>query len=91
MCLNNYYKKHQLAVRMRIIISIILCTQPDTVRYAVLCHYRQFFSTTALHLLHRGYCTLVLFNIHKYYVTPCRKLPFTKRIQGLQAARLCKS
>ena len=51
---------HQLAVRMRIIISIIVVR--GLIRYGM--HYsatRQIFSTTVLHLLRREFYNLALF------------------------------
>ena len=50
---------HQLGVHMRIIISNIIMVRgliQYGMRYSAI---RQFFSTTALHLLPRGFCTLV--------------------------------
>ena len=53
-----------LAVHMRVIISNNnnYGTRPDTVWYA---GTRYFFSTTTLHFLRRGFCTLALFIIYK--------------------------
>ena len=51
---------HQLAVHMHIIISIIMVRSP--ILYGI-CYSatEQIFSTTTLHLLRQGFCTLVLF------------------------------
>ena len=59
---------HQFAVRMRIIIS------NNIINYGTRYLYydnRQFFSTTALHLLRRGFCTLVLLIIICFFIIKC--------------------